>query len=142
MNLYEDTSIQISNIMRAFSPMDSLCYASKKNTYVVGSDLSIYKCTVHFEMEENKIGKILPNGEAIIEEFYNQKWYVNYQYKDICKACFMLPCCFGGGCPHKRCFCDSTVGKCILPTWKQELKNAIKYISSRSSIETIKIPLL
>jgi len=141
MNLYEDTSIQISNIMRAFSPMDSLCYASKKNTYVVGSDLSIYKCTVHFEMEDNKIGKIISSGEAIIDEYYNQKWYVNYQYKDICKTCFMLPCCFGGGCPHKRCFCDSTAGKCILPTWKQELKNAIKYVSCRSSIETIKIRL-
>lgn len=142
MDLYKDTSIQITNIMRAFSPIDSLCYASKKNTFVVGSDLSIYKCTVHFDMKENKIGRIYPNGEPIINEYYNQKWYVTSQYKDICKSCFMLPCCFGGGCPHKRSFCESTAGKCVLPNWKYELKNAIKYISSRSNVETIKIPSL
>lgn len=139
LNLYADTSIQISNIYRAFSPSEALCYASRKNTYVVGSDLSLYKCTVHFDMPENNIGQILPNGEAQIDEFRNQKWYVNYQYKDMCKACFLLPCCFGGGCPHKRNFFVGTKNKCVLPTWKQELKNAIKYISARSHIETINI---
>ena len=139
MDLYNDTSIQISNILRAFSPTDSLCYASKKNTYVIGSDLSIYKCTVHFDMKENRIGKILSNGEPDIDEFYSQKWYVNLKYKEICKTCFMLPCCFGGGCPHKRNFCEDYAGKCVLPTWKHELKNAIKYLSSRSNIEIIRI---
>ena len=139
MNIYEDPSIQISNIMRAFSPADAICYASKKNTYVIGSDLSIYKCTVHFSMKENKIGTLCSNGEPVINELYNQKWFVNYKFKDICKTCFMLPCCFGGGCPHKRSFCESTTEKCVLPTWKYELKNAIKYIACRSNIETIKM---
>ena len=138
INLYDDNSIQFSNIMRAFSPKESLCYASKKNTYVIGSDLSLYKCTVHFEMNENKIGRIAPNGEEIVDELIHRRWYVNYHFKEKCKSCFLLPTCYGGGCPHKRVFAEENLKKCVLSTWKNEIGNAIKYVLKRNDIETIK----
>lgn len=137
LGIYNDTSIQLSNIIRALSPSESLCYASKKNTYVIGSDLSIYKCTVHFELEENKIGKLLPNGEPDINEYYHEQWYSKMNLRDCCKSCFMLPCCFGGGCPHKRVFYQSYKQNCILSSWKTQITNALRYVSKRMVIEEI-----
>lgn len=141
MDVYKDTSIQLSDVIRALTPADALCYASKKNTHVIGSDLSVYKCTVHFDMEDNVLGKILSNGHLEIDELKDQKWYTYRLNKDICRSCFMLPCCFGSGCPHKRVFCAECANQCMLASWKAILKNAIQYVSS-SKIEVIKISSL
>ena len=137
LDLYNDTSIQLANIMRALSPTESLCYASKKSTFVIGSDLTLYKCTVHFEMEENNIGKILPNGEPVIDANSHEKWYTKLRLKQCCKTCFMVPCCYGGGCPHKRIFSNESTEKCMLATWKSQIGHALNYVSKRINIEKI-----
>lgn len=138
LDLFNDLSISFSNILRALSPKDVLCYASKKNTFVIGPDLSIYKCTVHFEMNENNIGKIKPNGEELINDISHRQWYANLVLREKCKNCFLLPCCYGGGCPHKRVFCEEFANKCVLKSWKSEIPNIIKYISKKIDVETIK----
>jgi len=139
LNLYSDKTLNLANIERAFTPTEALCYASKKNTYVIGSDLSIYKCTVHFDLEENIIGKIDESGKASINENYHNKWYINNSQKEMCKSCFLLPCCFGGGCPHKRAFYDETKNKCVLTQFKQEVKNALLYFPNKYEFKTISI---
>lgn len=137
IGLYNDTSIELPLLVRSFVPSESLCYASKKNTLVFGTDLTIYKCTVHFELKENAIGRVLPNGDAIINADYHCKWYMNHELKDMCRKCFLFPVCFGGGCPHKRCFVCNSNNTCVFKTWKKEIKNAITYITSRFETKTL-----
>ena len=71
----------------------------KKNSFVIDSELSVYKCTVHFNMEENKIGYINQNGDMIIDDQLHKKWYVRSDIPETCFNCFYLPCCNKGDCP-------------------------------------------
>ena len=137
INVYEDKELNLSNILRAFSPTDGLCYASKKNTFVIGPNLNVYKCTVHFDLPENNIGKILPNGEMQINESLHSQWYINHTKKESCKSCFLAPSCFGGGCPHKRNFFDATRNKCVLSAWKKEIEHAFLYLPTKHQFEII-----
>ena len=38
-------------------PSASVCYAAKPHSLVVGSDGQLYKCTLSFDEEFNKVGK-------------------------------------------------------------------------------------
>lgn len=46
-----------------------ICYASKKNSIVIGSDATLYKCTGDFEYEKNHVGVLTPDGQMK----YNEK---------------------------------------------------------------------
>ena len=137
MGLYSDKSINLSNVLRAFTPSNALCHSSRKNTYVIGYDLSIYKCTEHFEMPENKIGMIDKHGNSIINGDLNRKWFGNLKFRENCKDCFMLPCCYCGGCPYKRVLGNNDIKGCVFPDWKKEIGNAMKYIVARYEIDTL-----
>ncbi len=73
------------------------CIASMKNSYVIASNLEVYKCSTHYDMEVNKIGCIDVNGNILINEFFHYKWYLaSRQLQDAfsgCKDCFYLPVC-------------------------------------------------
>ena len=134
---FEDEELNITEMIKAFTPMAYLCYAAKKNSLVVGSDLNIYKCTVRYTMTENIIGHIMENGDSIIkEEFYN-KWYIDNSEHTLCKSCFYFPCCYGGGCAQKRNFTDVSIDKCRCNEWKRELNTYMIYISNKFNFEKI-----
>ena len=140
LGLYDDNSITISNVWRSFAPRETLCYASRLNSYVIGSDLMLYKCSVHFDMADNHIGRILPSGEAEIDEYVHRKWHMNRSLSDMCKSCFFLPSCHGGACPYQRMFSEESSKKCHYPNWKNNIGNAVKYIEKKFGSEIIRIP--
>ena len=79
-----------------------MCYASRRNSIVIGSDAKVYKCTGDFEFEENNVGKITLNGKLQ----YNQNYYlwlggIN-DVEDKCKNCFYGACCLSNNCPAVR----------------------------------------
>lgn len=96
---YINDIYKFDDIIRMFIPTSGLCYAAKKNSFVIDSELSVYKCTVHFNMEENKIGYINQNGDMIIDDQLHKKWYVRSDIPETCFNCFYLPCCNKGDCP-------------------------------------------
>lgn len=80
---------------------DSLCEASYMNSYVIGSDGIIYKCTANFDMEENKIGRVNQNGEFEINEVKHAKW-ICHDMPEECKQCFFSGNCQGRSCPRQK----------------------------------------
>ena len=81
------------------SPM---CFANKKNHFVLGSDGTAYKCTVYFDKEENNIGQLQSDGRILWNEEKIAKWIVNNSNNAKCENCFLAAACHGKGCPAKK----------------------------------------
>lgn len=76
------------------------CYAAKKNSYTIDANGYIYKCTGDFDMEENKIGKVLENGIFDID-YYKEAIWTSIDYFQNNKKC--KKCQFGGSCLESPC---------------------------------------
>lgn len=78
------------------------CYASKKNSVVIGSDGTLYKCTGDFEFEQNKVGKITLDGRMDFNENY-YLWIGGMCACDKkCDNCYYSACCLSNNCPAVR----------------------------------------
>ncbi|GAA1412453.1 radical SAM protein [Catellatospora coxensis] len=83
--------------------MGSACYAGKPNWFVVGSDLSLYKCTVVFDNERNQVGRIDPDGALVIDDGKNLLWTGSNALTDQgCTGCQYRVPCGGIACPLSR----------------------------------------
>jgi len=108
------------------------CIAAKKNSYVIASDLSIYKCYSHFESKDNKLGRIDIKGNLEIDEMLHRRWYLTSKYihkqSKACNNCFYLPCCRCGnaGCPIRYSERNNR-GACCLndPDFERKVNEAI-----------------
>ncbi|MDG7001488.1 MAG: radical SAM protein [Nitrososphaerota archaeon] len=92
-----------------------VCYAGKPNSFVVGSDGTLYKCTVYFEVENNRVGYIDKDGTLKLDVNKLAKW-TGYKGDENakCVKCALLPSCWGAGCPaigviNGRSPCAATV---------------------------------
>ena len=81
------------------SPM---CFAVKKNHFVLGSDGTVYKCTVYFHEDMNKVGKLVQNGRILWDEEKLARWMNNDFNDSKCNTCFLYAACHGRGCPAKE----------------------------------------
>ncbi|MCL1794569.1 MAG: SPASM domain-containing protein [Oscillospiraceae bacterium] len=135
-HLYEDKLINFADALKAFIPMNLVCYAASKNSFTIGSDLSIYKCTIHFNPKENHLGKILSNGDTTIDEDLHNKWYIKNIEKQECKSCFYFPCCYNASCPLKSNF-DIFEDKCSSSALKKNLKNYMLFLSNKLDFKII-----
>ncbi|HET9623658.1 MAG TPA: radical SAM protein [Kofleriaceae bacterium] len=93
------------------APLSIACYAGKPNWFVVGPDLTLYKCTVAFDREDNRVGKVLADGSFAIDEAKHELWTgSNAQTDTSCGTCHLRVPCSGIACPltrftegHKAC---------------------------------------
>lgn len=85
-----------------FEPGGSVCYAAKKNAYVIDSRGNVHKCTCNFDEEANsKIGEIDSEGNMRLDSYKQALW--------LCDAtrchneeCSFRGSCLGECCPAKR----------------------------------------
>lgn len=84
-------------------PFGSVCYAADPRSYVIGSDGTIYKCTVAFDDPRNQIGKITPDGSLDINEQMHRLWTLSGEETDTdCQMCAFRPACQGNLCPLEK----------------------------------------
>jgi uncharacterized protein len=85
---------------REFAFGGQVCYAARPNSFVIGSDGTIYKCTVAFDLEENKVGTLDSKGNLKLDfskfSLWTEPWF-NGIVK--CRSCHFLPICQGVSCP-------------------------------------------
>ncbi|EKS7869171.1 SPASM domain-containing protein [Bacillus cereus] len=111
------------------SPGGSVCYAAKPWSIVIGSDGTLYKCTVALEDERNKVGKLLENGILEINQDRFDLWITSNETKDEgCQKCFFRPSCQGAACPLVRL----NTGERPCPTDKKHIKKVLTTISGIS----------
>lgn len=82
---------------------NSACYAALSNSFVIGSDGEIYKCTLDLYDERNHLGHITENGEAVIDQEKLNKWITPKWCNDpSCYSCHEIGACGGLGCPLRQ----------------------------------------
>lgn len=86
-----------------------ICYAARKNSYIIGSDLQIYKCSVIFDDPLNQIGFIDENGVMVLDESKQAKWIMTGLKGGNIKKC--KSCILKGPCYNSTCIADQVRGK-------------------------------
>ncbi|HCF48738.1 MAG TPA: radical SAM protein [Syntrophomonas sp.] len=88
-------------IKKSLQSHGQVCYAAKESSIVVGSDGTVYKCSVSFEDANNHVGKLLPDGKLEIDPLRWNLWVSNsYDKNHICDSCPVYPLCQGKYCPR------------------------------------------
>lgn len=76
------------------------CYAGKPSSIVVGSDGTVYKCTVAFSDPRNHVGRLLPSGELEIDQARWNLWtQLDDKDTEKCGGCSFNPSCQSRSCP-------------------------------------------
>lgn len=78
-----------------------ICYAGRKDDFVIRADGSLQKCTLALDEPENEIGYIDLDGNAHINQELHKKWY-DIEPQDQCYSCKKIFTCMSKACPLKR----------------------------------------
>lgn len=98
------------------------CYAGKPNHYVIGADGAVYKCTVAFDLDENQIGQLHPDGAIALDPDKEAIWVSANSLTDSgCGLCSFHASCMGIACPLTRL----QTGQRPCPTHKRFFVEAI-----------------
>lgn len=102
-HLAADMGFNIKPLRQRLEPCGSICYAADPRSLVIGSDGTVYKCTVAFNDPINKVGQLLSSGDLVLDRAKLDLWVANGEEKDkVCQACFFRPPCQGNACPLER----------------------------------------
>lgn len=95
---------QESGIMGVADPGSSVCYAARPYNFIVGATGKLMKCTiVLYEMEENVVGQLHPDGTMEVNDHQMAHWVApHFESDTMCKNCYILPGCQGAACPLSR----------------------------------------
>lgn len=81
----------------------SACYAADPRSFVIGSDCSLYKCTVALSDPRNQIGRLREDGTLDIARELHDLWVHSGEEQDTgCQKCAFRPACHGDYCPWER----------------------------------------
>jgi uncharacterized protein len=91
-------------------PKPSYCPAVMPNSWIIGPDGSVYKCTLLLDLED-RVGDLDDSGNITFEKKIDL--WLKYEFEDDrkCLNCALLPVCYGG-CPnarfggHRGCLCS------------------------------------
>jgi uncharacterized protein len=108
-------------------PTGSVCYAADPNSYIIGSDGQIYKCTVAFEDPRNQVGHIRADGQMSIDRDKFAHWVLNQGVLDSgCQSCFFNPACHGMTCPLYRMQTEQSP----CPPFKVDFPDALRILGA------------
>lgn len=85
---------------RLMQPGGSVCYASRKNYFAIGTDGTVYKCTGQDRDDINHVG-VLKDGDMIIDADKVSKWTTASFNASECEQCSYYPSCMNATCPTK-----------------------------------------
>jgi uncharacterized protein len=111
-------------------PFGTTCYAADPNSFVVGADGTVYKCTVALYNPKNKVGAFRENGTMYLDHDLHALWTTSDAEGDTgCQSCHFRPSCQGAACPLVRI--EMGVRPC--PPIKTHLKEAIRLVARELS---------
>jgi uncharacterized protein len=116
----------LNNVLdNRLKPGGYVCYAARPNSFVIGSDGILYKCTVALYNEKNIVGKLLPDGTMRLNHDNMALWVMNDESEDPgCKTCFFRPACQGASCPLVRI----ESGKAPCPPEKKNIQKTLRVV--------------
>lgn len=121
----KDKGFDFNFYKNSMQPGGSECYATDPNSFVIGSDGMVYKCTVAFNNPANHVGDINSDGVMKIDEGRISLWVTGGANEDsACTSCFYRPSCQGNACPLERIEADKTP----CPPIKKNIKKYINLV--------------
>ncbi len=119
--------MNLKAMRQRLAPFGSVCYAANPHSFVIGSDGTVYKCTVAFEDPRNHVGRLSAQGDLVLDNDRLQQWTSGGADSDTgCQACFFRPACQGNACPLERI----TTGKRPCPSTKLEIDDTLRVLAA------------
>jgi uncharacterized protein len=123
MSLASRAGFELNACREGIRPFGSVCYAANPRSFVIGSDGTVYKCTVAFDDPRNQIGQLMPDGTLAISEALHSLWTSSGEELDSgCQACALRPACQGNACPLERL----NTGKKPCPPFKRKSNDFLR----------------
>jgi uncharacterized protein len=114
---------------QSIMPFGSVCYAADPKSLVIGSDGSVYKCTVAFRDPRNLVGRLGPDGTLDVDAELMELWTGSGAEADHeCRQCAFRPPCQGNVCPLARM---NNGGKHTCPPVKEQIKQLLPLLAVR-----------
>lgn len=100
LNMAHDKRLRLDFLRSSFSLFGNICYASFPGCFTIGSDGTVYKCTVAFDADINQIGRLKENGIMELDEKKCHYWDGKIEANNLqkCKECVNAPTCLGIVC--------------------------------------------
>lgn len=134
--VFDSIDYDLHSAADVLTPMSYLCYASFKNSYVIGPDGAIYKCTVHFDKKINQIGYIDNSGDIVLDKYAHSRWYRKEKgLSNECLMCKFLPVCYGGGCTYYANF--KRLQEHCSNDLREHVEDYIKYLARFLNVKEI-----
>jgi uncharacterized protein len=130
MSLASQASFSLNAWQEAIRPFGSVCYAADPRSFVIGSDGSVYKCTVAFDDPRNQIGRLMSDGTLAISETLHSLWTASGEERDAgCQACAFRPACQGNMCPLERL----NTGYKVCPPFKRKAQEFLPVLAEQAA---------
>ncbi|WP_438448523.1 radical SAM protein [Gorillibacterium sp. sgz5001074] len=114
-------------------PLGSMCYCVKPNSFVIGSQGTIHKCSVALNLDSNQVGQVLPDGTFRMD--YDKLALWTTEGKSVaaeCGECFFQPSCNGNHCKLFRMLNDNA-RPCSFE--KLEIGQALRAVVQNATLE-------
>jgi uncharacterized protein len=130
-HLAQDKGLRDAATLYQIQPGGSACYAANPNSFVVGSDGTLYKCTVELDYHDrNIVGRLHPDGSMDLDWRKMALWCetdgMNPGVK--CSTCWFSPSCQGAVCP--KAWMDDN--DCQCPPVKQTIQDTLTFVRADS----------
>jgi uncharacterized protein len=103
MGMALEAGFSLAAWREVLQPFGSTCYAASPQSFVVGSNGAIYKCTVALNDVRNHVGHLSSDGCLELNHGLHERWIRSGEEKDIaCQECRFRPACQGNLCPLER----------------------------------------
>ncbi|MDR2418765.1 MAG: radical SAM protein [Treponema sp.] len=113
-----------------------ICYAADRNSFILGSDGTIYKCTVRFDKEYNHLGHISENGDLVLDYDKLNQWLAQpVQKAEKCATCATWTLCRNRTCPARVFDEASSKANC---SFEFSSLDAVLTLLDRSNSEYVK----
>ena len=125
-----------------FSPFYDNCTCSScyENSYIIGYDGKLYKCSCHFDEPNNEVGKLDVNGNMVLDIQKISMWVKKPKLKETCKTCFFAPACLNMSCPiyaNEIRYIKSNIDDC--PYEKKYIKETLCLLEKCGHFKTISL---
>jgi uncharacterized protein len=120
-------------LLSSMGPDGYACYAANPHSFVIGSDGTVYKCTVELDYHErNKVGRLNPDGVMDLDWARMALWCETdgMETGKKCTSCWFSPSCHGAICP-KEWMDDNDV---FCPPAKQTIKDTLLFLRQESAL--------
>lgn len=116
---------------KVLAPDGAVCYAADPRSFVIGSDGSVYKCTVELDYHDrNVVGRLLPSGEMSLDWDKMALWTETNGLDDgkKCSGCHFRPACHGAACPKE--WMDDNDCECPKP--KHVIGETLRFVRTQA----------